>query len=264
MHQPDYRDAKGIMQMPWVFLHAIKDYYDMPWMMARHDELKATFNITAPLIEQLKLYYGGVEYDKFLSLWSCEPHFLKEDEREWVIKICKSTQFDTMVSPFKRYKELYNQEHFNDLELVDLEILFMLSWCGVYLRQNSHVIKRLIEKGSGFNHDDKTLLLDELCDFISNIFGYYSKLHDEGIISLCTTPLNHPILPLLLDMNNALKANPNTNIPKDFISLKDDALKQVKKAKELFKSSSVDTSKIKQELMKIKKLLKDKKRQSQR
>jgi len=30
MHQPDYHNEEGIMQMPWVFLHAIKDYYDMP------------------------------------------------------------------------------------------------------------------------------------------------------------------------------------------------------------------------------------------
>ena len=57
MHQPDYRDASGVMQMPWVFLHAIKDYYDMPWMLSRHEGLKATFNITPPLIEQIKLYY---------------------------------------------------------------------------------------------------------------------------------------------------------------------------------------------------------------
>ena len=82
MHQPDYRDANGIMQMPWVFLHAIKDYYDMPWMMARHEGIKATFNITAPLIEQLKLYYGGVGNDEFLSLWLNEVELLSEDERQ--------------------------------------------------------------------------------------------------------------------------------------------------------------------------------------
>ena len=236
MHQPDYRDASGVMQMPWVFLHAIKDYYDMPWMMARHSDMRATFNITAPLIEQLKLYYDEpARYDRFLSLWIHEVEFLQEDDREWVIKLCKSTQYDTMVKPLKRYEELYHQEHFNNQELIDLEVMFILSWCGVYLRQNSHVVKSLIEKERDFSSDDKKELLDELADFVSHIFEYYSKLHTKGVISLATTPLNHPILPLLIDMQNAVLAHFGTNIPKEYISLKDDALKQIQKAKELFK-----------------------------
>jgi len=238
MHQPDYRDADGVMQMPWVFLHAIKDYYDMPWMMARHSGIKATFNITAPLIEQLKLYYNdAAKYDKFLALWLKDPYFLEENDREWIIKLCKSTQCDTMVKPLERYTELYHQEHFNNSELLDLEMLFMLSWCGVYLKGNSFVVKNLIAKHRDYSCDDKALLLNELSDFVSHIFEYYSKLHNEGVISLSTTPLNHPILPLLMDMNNALSANPNTNIPKEHISLEDDALKQVLKAKELFENT---------------------------
>ncbi len=42
MHQPDYRDNSGVMVMPWVFLHSIKDYYDMVWLVKRFD-IKATF-----------------------------------------------------------------------------------------------------------------------------------------------------------------------------------------------------------------------------
>ena len=65
MHQPDYRDSSGMMRMPWVFLHAIKDYYEMPWLLNRHKGLKATFNITAPLIEQLNLYKDPLKNDYF-------------------------------------------------------------------------------------------------------------------------------------------------------------------------------------------------------
>ena len=238
MHQPDYRDANGVMQMPWVFLHAIKDYYDMPWMMARHEGMKATFNITAPLIKQLKLYYdGATKFDKFLSLWVSEPENLDENSRAWVVKLCKSTQYDTMVKPFDRYVQLYEQEHFNNSELIDLEMMFMLSWCGVYLKQNCDIVKELIAKQRDYSCEDKVFLLDELSKFVSHIFEYYSKLYHDGIISLTTTPLNHPILPLLIDIKTALSANPNTNIPKENISLKDDALKQVEQAKELFEET---------------------------
>lgn len=235
MHQPDYRDVNGIMQMPWVFLHAIKDYYDMPWMLQRHEGLKATFNITSPLITQLELYYHRAEeHDKFLALWLSDPTLLDEKSRAWILKICKSTQYDTMVKEFPRYKELYNREHFNNNDLLDIEVLFMLSWCGVYLRENSQAVKQLIQKQRDYDYYDKALLLKELSTFVSGIFDYYKKLHEDGVISISTTPLNHPILPLLLDMKNALYANTTTNIPKDHIALVDDAALQVVEAKELF------------------------------
>ena len=238
MHQPDYRDANGIMQMPWVFLHAIKDYYDMPWMMARHEGIHATFNITSPVIEQLKLYYNQPESsDKFLNIWLKNPSFLEENDRNWLIKICKSTQFETMVKPIPRYKELYAQEHFNNNDFVDLEVVFLLAWCGVFLRQNSEIVKELLQRERHYNEQDKVALLEELSHFVRGIFDYYKKLHDEQRITIATTPFNHPILPLLMDMNNAVLANPNTNIPKEHIRLEDDALLQVQKAKELFKET---------------------------
>ncbi len=238
MHQPDYRDKNGVMQMPWVFLHSIKDYYDMPWMMNRHKEMRATFNITPPLIEQIKLYYDEPQkYDYFLNLWLQNPNSLSQNQRDWVEKICKSAQFDTMVSPLPHFKTLFLKECLSESEFFDLEILFILSWCGVYLRQNSKVVSCLISKQNSYNLDDKITLLEELKAFIKGIFPYYKALHVEGYISISTTPLNHPILPLLLDMQNAKRANPLTNIPKNHQPLKEDAKLQISKAIELFKET---------------------------
>ena len=109
MHQPDYRNRDGVMSMPWVFLHAIKDYYEMPWLLSRHKELKATFNITAPLIEQLALYSDPLNNDYFLSLWEKEPSLLSHEQRAWLIKTCKSTQYETMIRPIAYFSLLYHQ-----------------------------------------------------------------------------------------------------------------------------------------------------------
>ncbi|MDD2357626.1 MAG: glycoside hydrolase family 57 protein [Thiovulaceae bacterium] len=235
MHQPDYRDGSGIMQMPWVFLHAIKDYYDMPWMVSRHNGIKATFNITPTLIQQLKLYYVQPQAsDRFLALWSVHPSSLAEEDRKWVIKICKSATAKTMLESSARYREHHNQEHFNNNELIDLEILFVLSWCGAYVKENNIIVQQLIAKQKDYTNDEKLTLLNELSIFIAGIFDYYLKLHNDGLITLSTTPLTHPILPLLMDMNNALSANPNTDIPKDFMDLSEDARLHVTKAKDLF------------------------------
>lgn len=83
----------------------------------------------------------------------------------------------------------------------------------------------------------KNSLLDTLGDFIGTIFPYYTKLQKDGVISLSTTPLNHPILPLLIDMNNASIAHPGTNLPEHPISLENDAKLQISKAQELFRKT---------------------------
>ena len=238
MHQPDYRNKEGVMQMPWVFLHAIKDYYDMPWIVSRHDGLHVTFNLTSTLIEQLKGYTQDPQKaDRFLSLWGKAPAMLKEKERAWLIKICKSSQTNTMAASLARYKALYRQEDFTEDELLDLEVLFMLSWCGTYLRQNNKTVLLLMEKGQNYTSEDKKVLLSTLLECIVTILDLYKKLNDKEVISLSTTPFYHPILPLLLDMQNAKKANSKTEIPDNAISLREDAALHVKKAKTLFKET---------------------------
>ena len=235
MHQPDYRNREGVMQMPWVFLHAIKDYYDMPWIAAKYEKIQVTFNITSPLLEQLKLYTTRPQQsDLFLSLWLKDPAQLKEQEKNWLVKLCKSAQLETMAESLPHYKVLYHQEHFTSAELTDLEVLFILAWCGNYLRTQNTAVQSLIKKEKNYSEDDKAHLLDVLAQFIAGIWDFYKHLHDEKRITISTTPFYHPILPLLMDMKNAQKANPQTVIPEMYETLEKDASLQVQKAQALF------------------------------
>ncbi len=237
MHQPDYRDSSGVMKMPWVFLHAIKDYYEMPWLLVRHGGVKATFNVTPPLIEQLELYRDPLKNDAFLALWMKAPKLLEEQERTWMIKMCRSTQFDTMVRPLPRYAALYHQERYSDKELLELQVLFMLAWCGNALRKENTLVKKLLKKEQGYTQADKTALFKELTAFVGGILPYYARLHKMGIISLSTTPYNHPILPLLIDIENARRANPHTALPDNPMSLEGDAVEQVRRSIALYEKT---------------------------
>ncbi|WP_456450544.1 glycoside hydrolase family 57 protein [Hydrogenimonas sp.] len=235
MHQPDYRNKSGDMHMPWVFLHAIKDYYEMPWLLSRAQGLKATFNVTPPLLEQLLIYIDeGPKRDIFLSLWLKEPRQLSSQERRFVEKICHSAQLDTMVRPFRRYLELYHRDDLSDEEFVELEVLFVLAWCGNYLRENVEEVARLVQKGHGYTQADKGSLLESLLGFLPRVVAIYKEMLEAGRIALATTPYNHPILPLLLDMNNARISNPATPIPPNHFPLPEDAVAQVEGAIELY------------------------------
>ena len=238
MHQPDYRDESGVMGMPWVFLHAIKDYREMPWLLSRYPGLKATFNLTPSLIEQIRLLSEqGIDADRFLHLWAKDPDQLNTQEREWVLKICKSSQRSTMVAPLPRYAELYDRNEYTHGEFLELEVLFFLAWSGNHLRQSDPTVAELLQKGHGYDRKDKERLLQALLDYVTTILPFYRQEMEAGRIALSTTPLKHPILPLLLDMENAKRSNPKTPIPEHPLSLTDDAELQVDGAIRLYRKT---------------------------
>ena len=235
MHQPLYiRDEK--IDMPWVFLHAIKDYFDMPYLIEKTNS-RATFNLTATLIEQIKIYEKEPLRDRFLSLWIREPHQLDEKDKRDILKVIKAINSNLIIN--NRLKELLEFDLLSDIEFINLEVLFMLSWCGVYLKKEK--LKDFIKKDR-YTQLDKEYLFNILIDFIKIILPYYKKLLDRGVISLFTTPYSHPILPLLLDIRSAKEANRDTTLPKNPIDLRDDAILHIKKSKKIYRDTfNIDT-----------------------
>src|SRR5579871_4807494 len=57
-HQPYYRSASGY-RLPWVRLHATKDYIEMAEHLLRHQNVKATINLVPSLLEQIEDYTSG-------------------------------------------------------------------------------------------------------------------------------------------------------------------------------------------------------------
>ncbi|MEZ5449748.1 MAG: hypothetical protein R3E89_12480 [Thiolinea sp.] len=57
MHQPWYRDGlEGDYRLPWVYLHAVKDYSDMAAHLEHHPKMRAVVNFAPVLLEQLDDY----------------------------------------------------------------------------------------------------------------------------------------------------------------------------------------------------------------
>jgi alpha-amylase/alpha-mannosidase (GH57 family) len=57
MHQPWYRESQeGDYRLPWVYLHALKDYVDMAAHLEAHPEDALRVNFTPVLLEQLDDY----------------------------------------------------------------------------------------------------------------------------------------------------------------------------------------------------------------
>src|ERR1700752_4680625 len=69
MHQPFYEDLVTHEHiLPWVRLHALKDYWGMAALMREFPRVKVTFNLVPSLLVQLESFAADRARDRFLEL----------------------------------------------------------------------------------------------------------------------------------------------------------------------------------------------------
>src|SRR5436309_12259780 len=69
MHQPYYEDLVTREHiLPWVRLHALKDYYGMVALLREFPDVKMTFNLVPSLLVQLQAFAEDRARDRYLEL----------------------------------------------------------------------------------------------------------------------------------------------------------------------------------------------------
>jgi alpha-amylase/alpha-mannosidase (GH57 family) len=244
-HQPMYKNpSTGIYELPWVRLHAVKDYYDTAAILDDFPKIKSNFNLVPSLLLQLEEYSSGAARDRFMDLTLKPAGELTPDDKIFILLNFFMANWDTMVHPYPRYLQLLEkrgrhssreelkrvQNHFKTQDLLDLQVWFNLAWMDPYWQEHDNLVKALYEKGKNFTEEEKGLLIKKHLEICGMIVGKYKVLQDKGQIEVSTTPFYHPILPLLCDTNNALAAVPHMTLPKKRFQHREDAVAQVRKA----------------------------------
>lgn len=241
MHQPYYKDpVKGEYALPWTYLHAVKDYYDMAAIVDVTPGARAVFNLVPSLLDQLLDYASGEAVDPWLIRGKMDPATMNEEDRLFVLENFFSANRQRLIDPSPRYRELLTLagdgvkgkarerlRHFGDQDIRDLQLWFFLAWTGEAARRRYPELKELVRKGRGFTEEDKALLFARHVDILNGIIPLYKKLHDEGKAELAVSPYYHPILPLLCDMKAAHIAMPRANLPAARFRHPEDARSQV-------------------------------------
>ena len=69
MHQPFYKDmVTGEYRLPWVRLHALKDYYGMVKLLDEFPHVHQNFNLVPSLVSQIQDYASGQAHDPFFNV----------------------------------------------------------------------------------------------------------------------------------------------------------------------------------------------------
>jgi alpha-amylase/alpha-mannosidase (GH57 family) len=231
MHQPDYRDpASGEFLFPWVYLHAIKDYSDMAWHLEQHPGIRATVNLVPVLLDQIEDYGRQFESGKLRDpllrlLLHPEPDAMTPVERSLVLDSCFRSNHARMIEPFPAYRFLYllfsqaeqcgapGLAYLSGQYLADLLTWYHLAWTGESVRREHALVVQLMTKGSGFTLAERRALFELLGHLIRGIIPRYRALAAGGRIELSTTPHQHPLAPLLLDLRSARESEPAAALP---------------------------------------------------
>src|SRR5258706_3658295 len=89
-HQPDYREpGPGRARLPWVRLHAAKDYLDMARRLESFPGLRVTFNFVPVLADQLD-EAAHDSADALFELLRLPVEWLDDDRRRQIATRCLS------------------------------------------------------------------------------------------------------------------------------------------------------------------------------
>ncbi len=242
-HQPYYPDdLTGENPMPWVRLHAVKDYYGMALHLLEVPEMRCTINLVPSLLLQLQAYTERGATDRPLQVSRLPASGLSEADALYLLDNFFMASLERMIRPWSRYFELFQRRapgkssardalrRFREADLRDLQVLFNLAWIHPLAFERDDELKQLRDKGRHFTEEDKNRLLDKHLEILKQVIPLHKQLADSGQVELTTTPYFHPILPLLFDKKLAKEAMPEVKLPRYTGGYPEDAAVQLQRA----------------------------------
>ncbi|HKF66035.1 MAG TPA: hypothetical protein VKB36_05895, partial [Vicinamibacterales bacterium] len=246
MHQPFYEDLVTHEHiLPWVRLHALKDYYGMVALLREFPNVKVTFNLVPSLLVQLEEFAAGRARDPYLDLGLKPASDLSDTEIAFILDNFFHAQRQRMIEIYPRYSELLERRgraapapaerhlvatRFSVEDLRDLQVWHKLAWLDPFYLTGDRRIQDLITKGRNFSEDDKATLRTVELELLNRVIPEYREAAARGQIEISTSPFYHPILPLLCDTDIYRRTHPNSPMPRQRFQHPEDAAEQLERA----------------------------------
>ncbi len=244
-HQPFYKDlVTGEYRLPWVRMHALKDYYGMVKLLDEFPQVHQTFNLVPSLITQIQDYESGNTRDPFFTVASKPARDLSPEERRFALQYLFQANPVHLIGRYPRYAELWDRfqsvgsnpdradKFFQRQDYIDLQVLSQLAWFDEFFLQEPEVAE-LVRKGRNYSVEDQRFVVRHQVALIRRVLPAHAKASSEGRIELSTSPFYHPILPLVCDTNQGVVSTPGLPLPHNRFRHPDDAREQLQRGLEL-------------------------------
>jgi alpha-amylase/alpha-mannosidase (GH57 family) len=203
-HQPYYLDPlaerpEGAAMLPWVRLHATRDYLGMAKIAAQHD-VRVTFNLVPSLVEQVLAFADGTS-DRFEEAARHCPAPTPE-----ALRVAFEAHPEHQIDPWPRYAELRARApQLSAAELRDALVWQQLTWFPEEERERVSKVRHL---GRHFSDAETEHVFAEARKIAARVVPVHRQLQREGRIEVTTSPYFHPILPLLVDSDQCGEPRP--------------------------------------------------------
>jgi len=238
-HQPFYKDlVTGEYRLPWVRLHALKDYYGMVKLLDEFPDVHQTFNLVPSLITQIQDYASGTAHDPFLDVVSKPARDLTPEERHFALQYLFQANPVNMIGRYPRYRELWERfrgtgnsseradRYFQPQDFTDLQVLSQIAWLDEFFLSEPD-IAALVKKGTGFSLDDQKFVMARERELIGKVLPAHAAAAQQKRIEISTSPFYHPILPLVSDTNQGAISSPGLPLPQNRFRHPEDAREQL-------------------------------------
>jgi len=244
-HQPFYKDlVTGEYRLPWVRLHALKDYYGMVKLLDEFPDVHQTFNLVPSLITQIQDYAAGTAQDPFLQVAAKPAGDLTLEERRFALQYLFQANPVNMIGRYPRYRELWErfrasgdaaeraEKYFQAQDYTDLQILSQIAWFDEFFLGDPDVAA-LIKKGRHYSLDDQRFVFQRERELLATILPAHAAAAQRGGIEISTSAFYHPILPLLCDSNAGAVSSPGLPLPQNRFRHPEDAREQLTRGLDL-------------------------------
>jgi alpha-amylase/alpha-mannosidase (GH57 family) len=241
MHQPYYEDLVTREHiLPWVRLHALKDYYGMVALLREFPNVRMTFNLVPSLLVQLEAFAANRAHDRFLELGMIPAEDLRDQDTVFVVQNFFHAQRQRMIEIYPRYAELFAKRgdeaaeraarRFTVDDLRDLQVWQKLAWIDPFYLDQDERVKALAAKQRDFTEEDKGVLRAVELELLNAVIPAYREAGTRKQIEISTSPFYHPILPLLCDTDVYKRTHPESRMPRRRFMHPEDALEQLVRA----------------------------------
>jgi alpha-amylase/alpha-mannosidase (GH57 family) len=239
MHQPFYKDlVTGEYRLPWVRMHALKDYYGMVKLLDEFPSVHQTFNLVPSLVTQIEDYVAGTAHDPFLDVAIKPAEGLSPEERRFALDYLFYANPTQMIGRYPRYRELWElyrgagenseraQRMFRTQDFTDLQVLSQIAWFDEFFLEQPDVAA-LVKKERTYSREDQQLVTAKQREILAAILPAHAKAAKRGGVELSTSPFYHPILPLVCDTDQGAMSSPGLRLPQFPYRNPDDAREQI-------------------------------------
>ena len=199
-HQPFYKDlVTDEYRLPWVRLHALKDYYGMVKLLDEFPDVHQNFNLVPSLITQIQDYVAGTAQDPFLNVAAKPAKDLTLKERHFALQYLFQANPANLIGRYPRYRELYErfrehgfspekaEKYFHLRDFTDLQVLSQIAWFDEFFLEEKDVAA-LIRKERDYSLEDQSFVIARERELMGKVVPAYAAAAKRKSIEIKRIP----------------------------------------------------------------------------